>query len=65
MKEGSKTVFILNTLILADISVWKNRHLVMLIEMFRNFTDATFDDNRILLSSNPMLCIALSSEILM
>jgi len=32
MKEGSKTIFILNTLILADISVWKNRHLVMLIE---------------------------------
>jgi hypothetical protein len=38
MDDGSKTVFILNTLILANISVWKNRHLVMLIDKFRNFT---------------------------
>lgn len=64
MEEGSKTLFILNTLILADIHVWKNRHLVMLISMFRNFTEAVFEDNRLLLSSNPLMCIALSAEIL-
>lgn len=64
MKQGSKTNFILNTLILADISVWKNKHLLMLIEMFRNFTDGLFEDNRLLLCYNPLLIIALSAELL-
>ena len=64
MEEGSKTVFILNTLILADISTWKNKYMIMLIDMFRNFTEADFEDNRLLLSYNPLLCIALSAELL-
>ena len=36
----------------------------MLIEMFRNFTEAGFEENRLLLSSNPLMCMALSAEIL-
>lgn len=64
MKQGSKTVFILNTLILADITVWKNKHLIMLIDMFRNFTEGAFEENRLLVCYNPLLCIALSAELL-
>ena len=32
--DGSKTIFLLNTLILTDITLWKNSHLIELIEKF-------------------------------
>ena len=54
----------MNTLILVDISLWKNRHLVMLIEMFVNFVEGKVDDNRLLLCHNPLMNIALSAELL-
>jgi len=41
MKIGSKTIFLLNILILTDISVWKNYQLIELIQLFRNFTNET------------------------
>jgi hypothetical protein len=39
MAYGSKTMFILNALILIDISLWRNTELLELIEMFKNFTE--------------------------
>mmetsp|Transcript_28400 Transcript_28400/g.43004 ORF Transcript_28400/g.43004 Transcript_28400/m.43004 type:complete len:287 (-) Transcript_28400:20-880(-) len=66
MNVGSKTNFLLNILILTDISVWKNQQLIELIEMFRNFSEeTTLENNRLLLSFNPLMSIALSAELLM
>lgn len=64
MQIGSKTNLLLNILILIDISVWKNQQLQDLIVQFENFTGETFENNRLLLSNNPMMSIALSAEIL-
>ena len=66
MMVGSKTIFLLNILILTDISVWKDAQLIELIGMFRNFTEETsLEENRLLLSYNPLMSITLSAELLM
>ena len=65
MQIGSKTIFLLNILILTDVSLWKNYQLMDLIEMFRNFTEETsLEENRLLLTHNPLMSIALSCELL-
>ena len=64
LKFGSKTNFLLNTMILTDVSLWKNDKLVNLIEMLSGFIDDPFEENRLLLSNNPLMSIALSAEIL-
>lgn len=61
---GSKTNFLLNTMILTDVSLWKNDKLVKLIEMLSGFIDDPFEENRLLLSNNPLMSISLSAEIL-
>lgn len=63
-EDGSKTNFILNVLLLSDISAWKIRHLQDLLEMIENFVEESYETNRLLLSYNPLLSIALSADIL-
>ena len=62
--DGSKTNFILNVLLLLDISLWKIRYLDQLIAMFDNYINAPFQENRLLLSYNPMMSIALTADLL-
>lgn len=64
MKIGSKTNFLLNTLLLIDVFEWKNKYLQKLIAMFEDFIEDDYEDNRLLLSYNPMMSIALSAELL-
>lgn len=64
LKDGHRTNFLLNILVLIDISVWKNKYLKDLIEIFQSYASDTYDKNRLLLSSNPLLTIALACEIL-
>ncbi len=44
--------------------MWKNKHLQEIIACIKGFLDYKYDKNRLLLSSNPILSIALSAEIL-
>lgn len=63
-EDGSKTLFILNTLLLTQITLWTNEQLAELIELFEHFVEEKFEDNRISSSSNPIMVLALSSELL-
>jgi hypothetical protein len=51
-------------LLLTDISVWKNTQMSELISSFETYLDDPFDDNKITLSYNPMMTLALTAEIL-
>lgn len=64
MKIGSKTNFLLNTLLLTDISEWKDKYLQKLISMFKELIEEKYENNRLLLSYNPLMSIALSAELL-
>lgn len=61
---GSKTIFLLNTMILTDVSVWNVKQIEQLINMLSDFVSDDFQDNRLLLSYNPMMSIALTAELL-
>ena len=63
-EDGSKTLFILNTLLLTQITLWTNKQLGELIELFEHFVSEKFEDNRLSASSNPLMVLALSSELL-
>ena len=63
-KDGSKTNFFLNVLLLLDISLWKIKYLDKLIEMFNNYVSEPYNTNRLLLSYNPMMSIALTADLL-
>lgn len=63
-KDGSKTNFILNVLHLVGIDEWKNEQIKQLIELFENFTSGNYLENRLILSYNPLMSIALTAEIL-
>mgnify|MGYP000923922538 CR=1 FL=1 len=63
MDDGSKTNFILNTLNMIDISVWKNERIEELLDVFNNFKDEIFANNRLLMSYNPLMSLALSAEL--
>lgn len=63
-EDGSKTNYILNILLLIGIDVWKNKSLKKLIDMFENFTCEDYLENRLILSYNPLMSIALTAEIL-
>lgn len=54
----------MNILTLIDISVWKNKHLKELIEIINDYVEENYDKNRLLLSPNPLMSIALAAEIL-
>jgi hypothetical protein len=64
LKEGYRTNFLMNILTLVDISVWKNKHLKDLIEIINDYVEENYDKNRLLLSNNPLMSIALAAEIL-
>jgi len=55
----------MNILTLIDISVWKNKHLKELIEIIGDYVEESYDKNRLLLSPNPLMSIALAAEILL
>ena len=63
LEDGSKTNNILNVLMLAEVTLWPNTPLGKLIETFENFIDA-YETNRLLLSYNPMMSIALTADLL-
>jgi hypothetical protein len=63
LNDGSKTNFILNTLNMVDISVWDNKKIEELLEKFSNFVEEIFDKNKLLMSYNPLMSIALSAEL--
>lgn len=54
----------MNILTLIDISVWKNKHLKELIDIINDYIMENYDKNRLLLSPNPLMSIALAAEIL-
>ena len=64
LKEGYRTNFLMNILTLIDISVWKNNNLKELIEIIQDYVEESYDKNRLLLSPNPIMSIALACEIL-
>lgn len=43
LKEGCRTNFSLNVLLLVDITIWKNKFLKDLIEVFSDYVDNSFD----------------------
>jgi hypothetical protein len=51
-------------LLLIGLDVWKNKSLNKLIDMFGNFENDNYLDNRLILSYNPLMSIALTAEIL-
>ncbi len=64
LSQGYRTNFLMNILTLIDISVWKNKHLKELIDVINDYVEENYDKNRLLLSPNPLMSIALASEIL-
>lgn len=64
LNQGYRTNFLLNIIILIDISVWKNKHLKELVEIINDYVEENYDKNRLLLSPNPLMSLALAAEIL-
>jgi hypothetical protein len=63
--DGSKTNYILNVLLESDVTLWRNKFLELLVAKFENFCGEQYDQNRLLLSYNPIMSIALSADLLM
>ena len=65
MEIGSKTNLILNVLLLIDIGVWSFEETSHLISSIEDLLGGDGElDNKLLLSNNPIMSIALSSELL-
>lgn len=64
LRDGYRTNFLMNILTLIDISLWKNKHLKDLIDIINDYVEESYDKNRLLLSPNPIMTIALAAEIL-
>ena len=62
--DGSKTNFILNVLLLIDISQWRLSYIKELIEKFENYITEEYINNRLLLSFNPLMSIAMTCDLL-
>ena len=63
-EDGAKTNFILNIFHLTGLDLWKNGEISQLLCMFENFTEDSYLKNRLILSYNPLMSIALTAEIL-
>ena len=63
-EDGSKTNFILNILLLTGLDGWRTKEMKQLVEMFENFMESEYLENRMMLSYNPMMSIVLTAEIL-
>jgi hypothetical protein len=64
LREGYRTNFLMNILTLIDISVWKNKYLKELLDTLNEYIEDPYDKNKLLLSPNPLMTIALACEIL-
>ena len=64
LKQGYRTNFLMNVLTLMDISVWKNKQMKDLIGILQDYAEDNYDKNRLLLSPNPLMSIALAAELL-
>ena len=64
MENGAKTNLILNVLLLIDIGVWSFNESARLIKTIEELLSGEELDNKLLLSNNPLMSIALSSELL-
>lgn len=42
LKDGNKTNYILNVLLLSNVTLWKNDQILELVEMFQNFTEESY-----------------------
>ena len=62
--NGARTTFVLNIFPLIDISVWKAKHFKGLIEIVVEFSENTYDKNNLMLTSNPIMSIALAADLL-
>ena len=52
-------------LILSNVTEWKTTYIDQLLEVFGNYIDSVdYKENRLLLSYNPLMSIALSADIL-
>lgn len=60
--DGSKTNFILNVILLTDISQWKPSLLEQLLDIFGTYNDE--ESKVLLLSYNPLMTIALTCDLL-
>lgn len=64
LEVGSNTNIVLNILVLIDIQVWSGNNIGYLLDQFDNFVEENYDTNRLLLSNNPLMSIALTAELL-
>lgn len=64
LKEGARTNYLLNILTLIDLGLWKNKQLRDLIDVFSDYGEDSYDKNKLLLSYNPLMSIALTCELL-
>lgn len=42
LEDGNKTNYILNVLLLSNVTLWKNDQILELVEMFQNFTEESY-----------------------
>ena len=61
LDQKNKTEFILNILIYADFSSWKG-DLEKLVGYIGEITEEAYEENRIVLSYNPILTICLACQ---
>lgn len=54
----------MNILVLIDISNWKNMYLKELIDIISDYVEDNYDKNKLMISNNPLMTIALGGEIL-
>ncbi len=59
---GSKSELILNVLLFADFSRWKQKSLRVFLDMLKEIIGSGHEQNRILLCYNPVLAICLACE---
>ena len=65
-EQASMHNFYLNVLVLAQVTSWRNGQLARLLDLFGNYIDGCSDykNAKLLLSYNPLLSIALTSDLL-
>jgi hypothetical protein len=54
LQDGTRINFVLNTLSLIDIGIWKNKYLKDLLTVMNDFIDEPHHKNNLMLSSNPL-----------
>ena len=61
---GMNTNILLNILVLIDISVWSKENIEKLLDKFDGYVGENYDTNKLMLSNNPLLSLALTAELL-